>query len=1130
MIAKLQENIRLSEKRENEIEKLAQKLAQDHTYRDIAATELAGGRSFKAGKTARLLRVIRLYNESLPTVEACRRLYNENSERVLRLTKELSAGSTGLSWFLSTAKRKTTAESAFARLQAESESPYYQNAQDAIRCAMAVTDVTDQEIWSDLANKTQAYRNTFYQFAPGTVETGERVPALTALSDALQSLHDKLLRARTVQNQAKSNVAQAGKRFLTQEVVNILRGIPVEELNRDKKGIRVKALREGGYCNMADLLTASAPQISAVRGIGVDTAYTIAAITRKMAEDAQKTVKIKLSVDHKTKEATALLAAIYAYRKTAEAVAEADAFEKQSNAYIRPDLTCLDRVKNGAPWLFFTADQKTEVLQARDRLQQQVKGDYAKQIDRHVALMQKAYHISKDEVWQDFAKQNIAYYNVLEEVMPGLLGNNDGLYGLTEELARAIQDECFFPDGLMCELRRYQEWGVKYILHQERVLLGDEMGLGKTVQAIAAMVSLRNTGATHFIVVCPASVLTNWCREIVDKSKLRVTMVHGQGKNLALQSWLKTGGVAVMTYDTTGSFKFDDAYRFELLVVDEAHYIKNTQALRSVRVRALADHANRLLLMTGTALENRVDEMISLIEVCQPKVAAQIRPISFMSTAPQFRERIAPVYYRRKREDVLTELPDKIESKEWCVLSGEEEAIYEASVLDKHYMEARRLSWNVSDLNVSCKAQRMMELINEAAEDGRKTLVFSFFLDTLRAIRLFLGDRCIGQIDGSVSPQRRQEIIDAFDDAPAGTVLCAQIQSGGTGLNIQAASMVIICEPQLKPSVENQAISRAYRMGQARNVLVYRLLCEDTIDERITALLAEKQAVFNAFADRSVAAMAAEGKEAEIDDKTLGKIIEEEIKRINTKNGQQPTDRSADATAADPTAVVSFTAKKRGVKKDSVAIAPAIDPAVTLAKARNTDYGEELRMTYAELVRFLLNKYGPAKEDYFLTEACVSINRRVSRTAEGLVCHHIDEDKAIMLCNDKFAKNNPFTYQKAERLVYCNILEHLLLHVKIAEEPRNAQANKNELQGIGGAATFICSQINDYFNGYTFTREWQIIQMSVLEGHFEDYIAILSHLWEIVKANPTYSLLISKGRLCCGWDGDVVEKVFQRLE
>lgn len=148
-----------------------------------------------------------------------------------------------------------------------------------------------------------------------------------------------------------------------------------------------------------------------------------------------------------------------------------------------------------------------------------------------------------------------------------------------------------------------------------------------------------------------------------------------------------------------------------------------------------------------------------------------------------------------------------------------------------------------------------------------------------------LGARCTQPINGSVSPQRRQEILDDFERAPAGTVLLSQIQAGGTGLNIQAASVVILCEPQLKPSIENQAISRAYRMGQTRNVLVYRLLCQNTVDERITDLLAQKQAAFDAFADKSEAAK----ESLELDAKTFGNIIEEEIKRINAKAKKIPS-------------------------------------------------------------------------------------------------------------------------------------------------------------------------------------------------------------------------------------------------
>jgi SNF2 family DNA or RNA helicase len=215
-------------------------------------------------------------------------------------------------------------------------------------------------------------------------------------------------------------------------------------------------------------------------------------------------------------------------------------------------------------------------------------------------------------------------------------------------------------------------------------------------------------------------------------------------------------------------------------------------------------------------------------------------------------------------------------------------------------MAIRRVSWNVEDLKKSSKAARMLDIIEDAKEENRKVIVFSYFLDTIAAVEKLVngggsseavsevagvasgakgalsGNKCMEAITGSVTPQRRQEILDEFEKAPAGTVLPAQIQSGGTGLNIQAASVVIICEPQLKPSIENQAISRAYRMGQTRSVLVFRLVCENSVDERIMEMLASKQSEFDIFADRSDAA----AESIEIDSKTQGEIIRAEQERL----------------------------------------------------------------------------------------------------------------------------------------------------------------------------------------------------------------------------------------------------------
>lgn len=191
-------------------------------------------------------------------------------------------------------------------------------------------------------------------------------------------------------------------------------------------------------------------------------------------------------------------------------------------------------------------------------------------------------------------------------------------------------------------------------------------------------------------------------------------------------------------------------------------------------------------------------------------------------------------------------------------------------------------------------------------------------------------------------------------------------------------------------------------------------------------------------------------------------------------------------------------------------------------------YESMLKMSYQDIVSALLKKYGSAKHNYFKDTACKAKNPLVTRTNEGLFCHHIDEDKAIMLCNDKFAVNNPFEYQKADRLVYCNLLEHLLLHVKIAENP-NPDANENELPGIGGAINFICKDLNDIYSGKEFADEWRKNVANKVKDNFDDYIIILRYLWNIVEKNPVYKAIITKEMLCVGWDGKVVKEVMNAL-
>lgn len=1129
LIDKHNENLRSLEvslslplKIKDQIQNCANNMYSSGVFSACVMNSLKGMGTDSKDHFGELVRLLYLFKRVTRQSHDCHVVLSTNKNRIVSMLKEAAVGSNAITWLFASSKKKHNFEDAYENLAKEADGSDYWRLSQAIFLSIAGNgSVTEAQGWDDFRSNVGEYRDILTENLPSNLRSSELISDLDQLVGRFIDIAAALEKETSKTDAIKDGIKVSAERMVMATVLDILRTVPVEEINRGKKGFRVKALRDAGYTTMADLYAASSYQLATVYGISEDAAYSIKDIAKDFAVEARQNAKIKLSADNRTKEATKLITELFKYRQYTKALEALERLKFDYKNKIKTAIADLQSVGNGIYWVFFDNNRKENIKKAFSYLSQEINGDYKSRAYDIIEMFRNADSSAYGHAWDDFKDNSISYFTILEDIVPGVLGNDDQLYGLPEDLAREIQEECFFPDGLNCELRRYQEWGVKYILHQERVLLGDEMGLGKTVQAIATMVSLRNTGASHFIVVCPASVLPNWCKEIAAKSKLRVTKVHGAGRMQAIESWIKTGGVAVTTYETTGTFQFDEIFKFDLLIVDEAHFIKNINAARSRNVRHLAEFTKRILFMTGTALENKVDEMISLIDVLQPVVAKSIQNIAFMSTAPQFREKIAGVYYRRKREDVLTELPDLIENQEWCTMCDEETRLYEQEVLSKNFMGTRRLSWNVENLDQSCKARRMMEIIDEAESDGRKVLIFSFFLDTIRKIYAYLGDRCCNPINGSLPPQRRQEIIDQFNDNLQKTVLCAQIQSGGTGLNIQAASVVIICEPQFKPSIENQAISRAYRMGQARNVLVYRLLCEDTIDERITDLLEEKQAIFDAFADKSVAATNTEKQEQEVNETTFGKIIEEEIERIKAK-GEGVSSKANNPLMFDATR----SEKKKAVRYETE---DNFNFETQSALTSSAEYADELSMDYDHLVDHLLQKYGKAKGDYFLTETCASKNKKIVRTNEGLYCHHIDEDKAIMLSNDKYAIQNPFEYQKADRLVYCNILEHLILHIKIVEKPKSKSANTGEIQGIGGAVNYLTKQINDYYNGYEFKQQYMITIMSFIKDNFDDYIKVLKYLWSVIQKDKLLSGMIRKEQLAVGWENIIVYKVYSRI-
>lgn len=777
-------------------------------------------------------------------------------------------------------KVKNTANEAFDYLSSLLGGDYASTTREAIRRLWAIGQSETADALDALSQDRTSFIKALHKWS-----TRFHMDRPAIAEDVIRrhvAIQDKAAALQGMISIAVHDIQESTDACIDSAVMRTLAGIPIEDIGRGGRNIRVSALRDGGFKTVADLYGPWGKRVASCRGIGASTAKSIEDMARELKAETRNSTRIRLSADNRDPESTRLVMAIAKYRELGAINDDCGAVFEQAYGAVSTDIHTLQAFEGWMLWPALDANGKASITGAYRRLASLLYGDYGKAAEHLFDRLKALANMKPNDAWEDFTHNSITFINTLEEIVPGATAGSDKFYGLPEDLAIAIQDECFYPEGLLCTLRRYQEWGVKYILHQERVLLGDEMGLGKTIQAIATMVSLRNTGATHFMVVCPASVVANWCREIEKHSTLRAIKVHGRERDYAVAAWEEIGGVAVTTYEMLGSIGLSNTCPLEFLVVDEAHYVKNREAIRTKNVAKLCKRTQRVLFMTGTALENKVDEMIDLIGLLRPKIAQELRPLAFMASAPAFRLKAAPVYYRRRRADVLAELPELIENEEWCQMGTRETAAYEEAAFARKHALVRRVSWSVGDPKFSSKAQRLKEIVAEAAEDGRKVIVFSFFLDTLEMVRRTLGPACMETITGSVSPQRRQEIIDEFDEAQAGTALALQIQAGGTGLNIQSASVVVICEPQLKPSVENQAISRAYRMGQARNVLVHRLLCPDSIDERMMDLLEKKQREFDAFADKSVAAE----KSAELDETTLGDLIEEEIERIQKKRAE----------------------------------------------------------------------------------------------------------------------------------------------------------------------------------------------------------------------------------------------------
>ena len=657
------------------------------------------------------------------------------------------------------------------------------------------------------------------------------------------------------------DVAEDCRRQILQEyraekkeaVYELLKNISVEDLNRQKQGIRVSLLKNARLENIYQVLCAGRQRLVNINGIGEAGADKIMKIARLYYQEAEKKARVRLDDTQKNPRQAAILQGLYVLTQLQEGVERASSIQKKYHESLQEKIQSARQMQGAVGWLFKNNQQKQQALDAYHQLDTLVQRGYAVQAAKLYGRTRQVLEQDTALLGQQAFDRNTApFYAQLEEITGESLDEKAYSGGLSVEYVQSIETLDLDLSLMRSTLRQYQLFGVKYIIQNQRVLLGDEMGLGKTIQAIACMAHLKAQGKTHFLVVCPVSVMVNWNREVTGHSTQQALEIHGLDRGEEYDRWKQDGGVGITTYETITRLELGQE-RIDLLVVDEAHYVKNPQAQRTKALGRLAEEAEYVLFLTGTPLENRVEEMTFLVSMLNEKVAKKLERVAALSTADSFREAAGEVYLRRIREDVLTELPEKEEKQEWCAMNRREKAAYYQSLLEGNYMAVRQVSWNVEDIKDSSKAVRLLELCETARENGRRVIVFSFFLHTIQAVMQLLGDRCYGPISGGISGKKRQEILDEFGESEPGSVLVSQIIAGGTGINVQAASVVILCEPQWKPSTEEQAISRAYRMGQKQRVMVHRLLTENSIDERMLEVLQGKTDIFNNFAQESVA-------------------------------------------------------------------------------------------------------------------------------------------------------------------------------------------------------------------------------------------------------------------------------------
>ncbi|EQC44668.1 DEAD/DEAH box helicase [Bacteriovorax sp. Seq25_V] len=429
------------------------------------------------------------------------------------------------------------------------------------------------------------------------------------------------------------------------------------------------------------------------------------------------------------------------------------------------------------------------------------------------------------------------------------------------------------PAEFNAELRPYQKTGYNWLrfLYENKLgaCLADDMGLGKTIQTICFLQSIQDK-IGRVLIVCPVSILLNWENEFKKFSNMDVHIFHGMNREIPKDKKviLTSYGILKKELDT-----FFEEENFDVFIMDEVQHLKNIRSLGAYSARKIK--ADFRICLTGTPVENDLAEFFNILDLAIPGLWGDLRFLRSTSTPKSrvfARKTSAPFILRRTKNQVLTDLPPKIENNVYLGFNDQEQNFYTDKLKSikskitnspkqkkygeilKGLLELRQSClWQSHDNNStrhykhleSTKIEFLMENIEQILEEGHQAIIFSQFTTYLDIIETAFNEKCwkYSRIDGSQSVKKRQKSVDAFQSGETPLFLIS-LKAGGVGLNLTAASYVFIMDPWWNPAVESQAIDRAYRIGQQNKLTVFRPIIKGTVEEKVLKLQDMKRELF----------------------------------------------------------------------------------------------------------------------------------------------------------------------------------------------------------------------------------------------------------------------------------------------